>query len=229
MNQNYFSKKPEDYRHPGPDNYDLIGAMQFNLLTALGLREHHKLLDIGCGSLRAGRLFMTYLNRGNYCAIEPEKQLVEDGINYEIGACMVHLKEPRFEYSYDFPIASFGEKFDFMVAHSIFTHASQEQILQCLKKAEQNLKPSSDDTRGGFLAATFCIGKKDYKGKEWLYPGKTKIGFAEYTEKCIARMAQESNLAYKKIDWAHPHGQKWVVFGNARDIEQLNVPTYFAK
>ena len=38
------------------DNYDLVGAMQFNLLTALGLREYHKFLDIGCGSLRAGRL-----------------------------------------------------------------------------------------------------------------------------------------------------------------------------
>jgi len=129
MSQNYFSKKIEDYRHPGAQNYDLITAMQFNLFTALGLREYHKFLDIGCGSLRAGRLFMTYLNKGNYCAIEPEKHLVEDGVNYEIGSCLVHIKEPRFEYSYDFPIGSFGEKFDFMVAHSIFTHATQEQIL----------------------------------------------------------------------------------------------------
>jgi len=37
-----------------PDKYDLVSAMQFNLLTSLGLRECHHLLDIGCGSLRAG-------------------------------------------------------------------------------------------------------------------------------------------------------------------------------
>jgi len=226
-NNNYFSKSIEDYRHPVPQNYDLIGAMQFNLLTALGLREHHKLLDIGCGTLRAGRLFMTYLNKGNYCAIEPEKQLVEDGVNYEIGACMVHIKEPRFEYGYDFPIASFGEKFDFMVAHSIFTHATQEQILQCLKNAEQCLKPRANNIQGGLLAATFCLGAQDFQGKEWVYPGKDKIGFAHYTEGFIHRAARESNLGSKMIDWApHPHGQKWVIFGHLNDIEKLDNPAY---
>ena len=38
-----------------PDEYDLVSAMSFSLLTACGLRQHHKLLDIGCGSLRLGR------------------------------------------------------------------------------------------------------------------------------------------------------------------------------
>ena len=199
--------------------------MQFNLLTTLGLRDYHKFLDIGCGSLRGGRLFIPYLNRGCYCGIEPEKWLVEEGINNEIGESMVNIKAPRFEYSHEFPIASFGEKFDFMVAQSIFSHASREQIVQCLKNAEQNLKPPVADTRGGLLAATFVIGDKDYEGKEWLYPGKTEIGFAEYTEECISRMAWESNLAYKKIDWPHPF-QTWRIFGHINDIEQLNDPTY---
>lgn len=225
-NKGYFSKNYEDYRHPGTKHYDLIGAMQFNLLTALGLREYHKLLDIGCGSLRAGRLFITYLNKGNYCGIEPEKCLVDDGVNYEIGSSMVYIKEPRFEYSYDFPISSFGEKFDFMIAHSIFTHATQNQILQCLKNAEQNLTPSTKENRGGLFAATFHLGEQDFQGKEWVYPGKDEIGFAYYTEKFIHRVAQESNLTYKKIDWTHPNGQTWVIFGHQNDIEQLYVPTY---
>src|SRR5207302_381599 len=38
-----------------PEDYDLIAAMTFNLLTTLCLRQHHSLLDIGCGSLRIGR------------------------------------------------------------------------------------------------------------------------------------------------------------------------------
>ncbi len=38
-----------------PEDYDLIAAMTFNLLTTLGLRQHHSLIDIGCGSLRIGR------------------------------------------------------------------------------------------------------------------------------------------------------------------------------
>ena len=228
-NQSYYSKKFEDYRHPAPINYDLIGAMQFNLLTTLGLREYHKFLDIGCGSLRAGRLFITYLNRGNYCGIEPEKNLVDDGVNYEIGQSMVYIKDPRFEYRYDFPVGTFGEKFDFMVAHSIFTHAPQHQILQCLKNVETNLKQSTENERGGLLAATFHLGDQDFQGEEWVYPGKDGIGFAFYTEECICRLATQSGLAYKKIDWVHPNRQTWFIFGSANDIEQLNDPTYFVK
>ncbi|MBT4097695.1 MAG: hypothetical protein HOM68_24545 [Gemmatimonadetes bacterium] len=39
----------------GPaEDYDLVSAMSFGLLTTLGLRQHHSLLDIGCGSLRNG-------------------------------------------------------------------------------------------------------------------------------------------------------------------------------
>ena len=47
------------------ERYDIGGAIQFNLLTTLGLREHHRLLDVGCGSLRAGRLFIPYLLKGS--------------------------------------------------------------------------------------------------------------------------------------------------------------------
>lgn len=64
--------KPQAYRsYVGPaDQYDLIGAAQFALLYALGLREYHRLLDIGCGSLRAGRMLISYLNSGGYTGVE---------------------------------------------------------------------------------------------------------------------------------------------------------------
>src|SRR5690242_2519307 len=76
----------------GPyQNYDLVGAMQFNLLTYLGLREHHSLLDIGCGSLRAGKLFIPYLLAGNYYGIEPEEWLLEAGISQEVGQDQINI------------------------------------------------------------------------------------------------------------------------------------------
>ena len=50
--------KPGDLQYRAyvgpPEDYDLIAAMTFNLLTTLGLRQHHSLLDVGCGSLRIG-------------------------------------------------------------------------------------------------------------------------------------------------------------------------------
>lgn len=36
-----------------PAQYDFMGATQFRLLAGLGLREEHRIVDIGCGSLRA--------------------------------------------------------------------------------------------------------------------------------------------------------------------------------
>src|SRR5947209_8507870 len=77
-----------------PENYDLMGASQFRLLTTLGLRDHHKLLDFGCGSLRVGRLLLPYLLAGNYYGIEPNAWLIEDAITNEVGDDQIRLKKP---------------------------------------------------------------------------------------------------------------------------------------
>ena len=81
-----------------PKDYDLVSAMVFNLLTSIGLRQHHRLLDIGCGSLRVGRLLIPYLNQKNYFGVEPNKWLVEDGIANEIGKDLVKIKKPTFSF-----------------------------------------------------------------------------------------------------------------------------------
>src|SRR3984893_18959417 len=78
-----------------PEDYDLVAAMTFNLLTTLGLRQHHSLLDVGCGSLRIGRLLIPYLNRGKYFGVEPNEWLVEQGIKRELGEALVQIKSPR--------------------------------------------------------------------------------------------------------------------------------------
>ena len=46
--------------------WDQIGQLQFDFLVANGLRPEHKLLDIGCGSLRGGVKFVRYLQSGHY-------------------------------------------------------------------------------------------------------------------------------------------------------------------
>src|ERR1700677_2151158 len=43
-----------------------VGEMQFDYLIAHGLRPGMRLLDIGCGTPRAGRLFIDYLDPGDY-------------------------------------------------------------------------------------------------------------------------------------------------------------------
>lgn len=183
-----------------PEKYDLVAAMQFNLLTHLGLREFHYLLDVGCGSLRAGRLFIPYLLPGHYYGIEPQAWLIEAGIKNELGREILQIKQPIFSHDSNFNCLHFNQKFDFVVAQSVFSHASQSQIYECLSQVEKCLQPN------GVMAATFVEGTIDYQGEDWTYPD-----CVAYTVKQMKRIAAAIGLTAETIDWLHPNGQRWLL------------------
>ena len=193
----------------GPaETYDLVSAMQFNLLTFLGLREEHTLLDIGCGSLRAGRLFLVYLQPGNYFGLEPEEWLVREGIDRELGREIVAMKRPTFRHEREFLLTAFGRSFDYLVAQSIFSHTPQSQIAQCLSEAKKVLGPDS------LFAATWMKGDLVYTGTDWVYPNCVTYPLAH-----IQGMVSEARLESREIAWPHPNGQSWLVIfqpGNSR-------------
>jgi SAM-dependent methyltransferase len=184
-----------------PEKYDVVGAMQFSLLVAVGLREHHSLLDVGCGSLRAGRLFLAYLLPGRYYGIEPEEWLVREGAERELGIDVLRVKRPTFNGDRDFTLSAFGAAFDFIVAQSIFSHASSRQIRRCLAEAAKVMKPRA------LFAATFCESRVDHAGDEWVYPG-----CVTYTYEHLNELAEEHGLGCVRLAWPHPNGQQWVVF-----------------
>jgi len=185
----------------GPtENYDLVSAMQFNLLTALQLREHHFLLDIGCGSLRGGRLFIPYLMPGHYFGVEPEGWLIEEGVNNEIGEDILRIRRPVFSHDGNFTLTLFNQKFDYILAQSIFSHTSRRQIKRCLSEARKVMKPAS------IFAATFVLGEKDYEGEDWVYPG-----CVTYTWEGMKGFVEEQGLICKPLNWPHPNLQTWMV------------------
>lgn len=184
-----------------PEDYDLISAMVFNLLTCCGLRQHHRVLDIGCGSLRVGRLLIPYLNPGNYVGVEPNKWLVDDGIINEVGEDLIRKKEPLFSINSSLSEFSASLNLDYAIAQSIFSHCSKNLIRDWLKQASSHLKDS------GALFATFLVADEDYSGDEgWIYPGCVR-----YRPDTLAAMAREANLDFEIIDWKHPR-QTWAVF-----------------
>lgn len=201
-----------DHRHfvGPPEKYDLASASQFNLLTLLGLREHHHLLDIGCGSLRAGRLLIPYLLPGRYFGIEPEQWLLDEAIATEVGQDLVRIKAPSFSNDANFTLTTFGRRFDFMVAQSIFSHATQNQIRRCLAEAKQALEPS------GVFAATFFVGDTNYEGDEWVYPGRV-----HYTMDHFQAMAQDQGLACRRINWTHTNEQTWVALAHPEHLAEV--------
>ena len=182
-----------------PRDYDVGAAMQFNLLTALGLREDHSLLDIGCGSLRAGRLFIVYLRPGRYFGLEPEDWLVEEGIKQELGREILAVKGPTFSHDRDFTLSTFGRTFDFLLAQSVFSHAPPHQIRRCFAEARAVMAPTA------VFIATFFRGRESSAGQEWVYPG-----IVRYTVADMAALAREQGLACQTLDWTHPTGQTWI-------------------
>jgi SAM-dependent methyltransferase len=194
-----------------PEDFDLIAAMTFNLLTTLGLRQQHSLLDVGCGSLRIGRLLIPYLNKGKYFGIEPNEWLVQEGIKREIGESLVQIKDPKFFFS-DSPATLLHAKgsFDFAVAQSIFSHCGRDLIAQWLSGISQSLAET------GALVATFLPSEEDSPRTGWIYP--ECVNFRPAT---LEQLAAEANLRFEMLNWKHPR-QQWALFAKPKfDAEWL--------
>ena len=175
--------------------------MGFNLLTTLGLRQHHSLLDIGCGSLRIGRLLIPYLNRGKYFGVEPNEWLVDEGIRQELGETLVQIKRPTFFFSYSPDTISEAKmSFDFALAQSIFSHCGLDLIQAWLSAISGSL------AQDGALVATFLIGEEDSARTGWIYPE-----CVNYRPNTLERAAKDVNLRFEILDWKHPR-QTWALF-----------------
>lgn len=196
------SSGDEDYRgYVGPaGNYDVISAMVFNLLTSAGLRQHHRLLDIGCGSLRSGRLLIPYLNPGNYIGVEPERRMVREGIAHELGKDLIRIKRPVFSFTASLEEFSEPLDLDYAVAQSIFSHTSKAMLEKWLADVAMHMK----DT--GALFATFIHGDTDYSGDEWVYPGCVK-----FRVDTMQTLAGKYGYSFRILKWYHPL-QTWAVF-----------------
>jgi cyclopropane fatty-acyl-phospholipid synthase-like methyltransferase len=194
-----------------PEQYDFMGATQFRLACALGLREDHYLLDFGCGSLRAGRLFIPYLLTDRYCGVEPNAWLVKQAVVGELGGeDIINIKRPRFDHNDAFRVDMFGASFNFIVAQSIFSHCGWDLIATALN----NFRAALD--RDGLIMATFAPNTKqpEYSDGGWIYPQ-----CVAYSEDTILGFAEAARLACAKIPWFHPR-QDWYLF--AHDAARLS-------
>jgi len=169
--------------------YDRRGAVQFVVLTMLGLREHHYLLDIGCGSLRGGRLFIPYLLPGRYCGIDrPETQpIVEEGLKNELGEG--GAKDPLFMYSDKFSFGGFGCKFDYILAQAVFCHITLAEISTCMEQARLVMKKES------VFVVSFHAAEIDDKREKLTYPE-----VAWYRMDTIRGLAADAGLSCNRLN-----------------------------
>lgn len=154
------------------------GIAQLAALIHHGCRPHHGVLEIGCGTLNAGYPLMQYLESGNYCGIEPERWAIEQSLTIGAVARMAKEKNARFEYNLDFDGSPFGKSFDFVLSHSILSHAAHWQLPLFLKNLAHVTKPGAKVLASLHFTDGNSFGGPSYAGteldfKEWVYPGNS--------------------------------------------------------
>jgi SAM-dependent methyltransferase len=151
-----------------------MGATQFRLLCTLGLRAEHRLLDFGCGSLRAGRFLISYLDAGNYYGVDPNQWLIDEAIEQVVGPGLIEIKQPIFDHNDRFEVAHLDTDFDVIVAQSIFSHTCPTVAAKLLGEFAGVLRP------GGRIVATFVEGPDEPEAPDWVYPGVDDPGDGGY-------------------------------------------------
>lgn len=165
--------------------FEPMGRHQFIKLIEEGLLPESKVLDIGCGCLRGGYWLINFLRPGNYYGIEPTKPHLEVGLDVLFDNEILEEKKPNFSHNADFDLTVFDERFDFLIARSIWSHASLEQIDKML---DGFISQTGDN--GVFLTSYVKVYQEsaEYKGSEFSWPA---IG---YMPKTLRNLIQDRGL-----------------------------------
>jgi SAM-dependent methyltransferase len=194
--------------------WDEVGALQLDFLRGQGLKPDHRLLDVGCGSLRGGVHFVRYLDAGRYYGLDISEALIEAGYNQEIGALGLRQKLPRTNLltTANFDATSWGASFDMALAQSVFTHLPLNQIALCLEQIARVMKP------GGVFYATFFRAPETSPWSDAITHdpgGVTTTATSDpyhYRPSQLAWAAGELWEAECIGKWSHPRGQQMMAY-----------------
>lgn len=121
--------------------WDELGTLQRDFLIARGLQPHHRVLDIGCGSLRLAAKLLPYLNAGQYWGTDLNAALIEAGYTHEIIPAGLAGRLPRTQLVVDaeFGFPTIPPGIDYAIAQSVFTHLPLNHLRLCLGRLAKHL------------------------------------------------------------------------------------------
>lgn len=187
----------------GPAAYTDVGRQTLATAIDAGLEPTDKLLDIGAGSLRIAWWLLQYIDPSNYYAIEPVKERLDTAA--KILGVDIHLY-----YNSDFEFPEPG--FDFVLARSIWTHASKAMISKMLSEFAENATPN-----GKFLASVYFATQPehDYQGEHWIGAERKHRGASvvSHSREWIESEVAKNGLKMTVGDTFH--GQIWVLIERA--------------
>lgn len=184
-------------------HWEEIGNLQFEFLKSRGLQPQSYLLDIACGSLRLGVKAIPYLEPEHYLGIEKEPGLIAAGFDKELDPQVRASKRPRIVISDAFAFSEFGQKADFAIAQSLFSHLPPDLINLCFR----NLHPWLADD-GAFYATYFEVEKPKKNASK-----PHDHGYFAYAKSEMVSFGEANGFRANYIgNWNHPRGQVMVEY-----------------
>jgi SAM-dependent methyltransferase len=178
-----------------------MGEAQLRLLQTYGAEGHSNVLDVGCGSLRLGRKLIPVLQSGCYTGLDISERVVRAGIENELPDWrqLLQQKQPTFVITDRFELPDV--RYDFAIAHSVFTHIDREQIGLCIRNVIEHLAPD-----GVFLAS---YNRSEELVEDVRYPDMTY-----YPESVMRQVCEQEHVQLT-------HVGKWGIRQNKTDHQLL--------
>lgn len=145
-----------DHRKYIGGHWDLAGKLQFEFLKEEGLKPYHSILEVGCGSCRASRYFIEYLDRDKYVGLDHHQWLIDAALEKELTPEIISVKKPVFIVNNNFDFNSVKRTYDYAIAKSVFTHLTKDEIVKCLTNIKDRLS-----TDASFYASVFIGDSSD--------------------------------------------------------------------
>jgi SAM-dependent methyltransferase len=118
-----------------------LGRMQFDYLLSHGLTPEDRMLEIGCGNLRAGWRFIDYLEPGHYYGIDISPDILLDA-QRTLADQNLQNKLPHLTLVGDLTFGFLpAREFTVIHAHSVFSHSPLEVIEQCFENVGRIMHP----------------------------------------------------------------------------------------
>lgn len=181
----------------------------FYIAALEGLSKDSRVLEIGAGCLRTGYWFLRYLDPSRYFGIEPNKAMLAAGVELLLKD-MAREKTPSFDHNANFEFTVFGTEFDFVVAFSVWTHASKPNIERMLDQFVLTTKPGAK-----FITSWRPARNKgeDYLGSDWV--GRSHVsqrrGSIAHDRTWIDRAITARGLEVRVLDDYETLGLSWLV------------------
>lgn len=122
------------------DLWPMKRAFQIDFLRRHGLQPGHKVLDIGCGSLRGGAALIAYLEPRGYSGIDVRESVLAEA-RQELLREKLLAKQPELVLATDMAALDLRRRFDVLWAFSVLFHLADPILDAGFSMAARHLEP----------------------------------------------------------------------------------------